>query len=219
MDLPESLPNAVGVDLGVSHFATLSTGEQIDNPRHLKSSLRRLKIRQRRLSKKQKGSNNRSRATVKVAAIHERVANQRRDFHHQVSRQLVDRFGYIALETLNVSGMVKNHHLAQAIQDVGWSQFVSFVKYKQCWNGGVTHHVDHWFASSKLCSACGAKNNKLKLSDREWVCLDCGTSHDRDENAGINILVESLNTVGATEIYACGDMTAVTRSAQEAQAL
>jgi putative transposase len=158
---PDSLPESVGIDLGISHFAILSNGEKIDNPRHLKRSERRLKIRQRRLSRKQKGSNNRSQARHCVAATHERVANQRRDFHHKVSRELAGRFGYIALESLNVSGMLQNHKLAKAISEMGWSQFVGFLKYKQDWKGGVVEQIDRWFPSSKTCSACGSINHTL----------------------------------------------------------
>lgn len=218
---PDSLPESVGIDLGISHFAILSNGEKIDKPRHLKRSERRLKIRQRRLSRKQKGSNNRSRARHCVAATHERVANQRRDFHHKVSRELAGRFGYIGLESLNVSGMLQNHKLAKAISDVGWSQFVGFLKYKQDWIGGVVDQIDRWFPSSKTCSACGSINPTLKLSDREWCCECCGALHDRDTNAGINILNHSLhtNTVGATEIYAREIRPVVRQSAREAQSL
>lgn len=218
-ELPETIDGEVGIDLGITHFATLSTGEKIDNPRNLKRSMRRLKIRQRRLSHKQKGSSNRGKARHSVAMTHERIANQRRDFHHQLSRHLVDQYGYIALEDLNVSGMVKNHKLAQAISDVGWSQFVTFLKYKQDWNNGVVHQVGRFFASSKLCSACGAKNQDLTLSVREWTCQECGAIHDRDTNAGINILQESLNTVGATEINARETRPVRRQSAREAQLL
>ncbi|MGB1250323.1 MAG: RNA-guided endonuclease InsQ/TnpB family protein [Candidatus Promineifilaceae bacterium] len=214
------LPDAVGIDLGITHFATLSTGEKINNPRMLKSNLRRLKLRQRRLSRKQKGSNKRSRARHVVAVTHEKIANQRRDFHHQLSRYLVDRFGYIALEDLNIKGLMANHKLAPAISDVGWAQFIQFVKYKQHWNSGVTHQVDRWFASSKLCSACGAKHQKMSLSIREWRCTQCGTLHDRDENASQNILAESLNKYPRSEgNVRSRDTRAVRRSAWEAQLL
>jgi putative transposase len=218
---PDTLPDAIGIDLGITHFAILSDSRKIDNPRHLKRSERRLKIRQRRLSRKKRGGSNRNKARQRHALTHEKVANQRRDFHHQTSRELVDQYGYIALESLNVSGMLKNHKLAKAISDVGWSQFVSFLKYKQEWNNGHVDQIDPWFPSSKTCSACGAINRSLKLSDREWCCDNCGATHDRDTNAGINILNHALdnNTAGAAEIYAREIRPVVRQSAREAQLL
>jgi putative transposase len=216
IDDPQLRSGEVGVDLGLKDFVTLSTGEKIKPPQYLRNSERRLKIRQRRLSRKQKGSNNRGKARLRVAIQHERVANQRKDFHHQLSHSLVERFGFIAFEDLNVNGMLKNHHLAKSIQDAGWSQFVGFCEYKANWTGGRIEKRDRFFPSSKLCSVCGEINHQLKLSDREWLCLGCGTVHDRDENAAINIL--NGHTAGVAEIYACGDMSLVGDSAQEAQA-
>lgn len=198
---PQPRKGRVGVDLGLKDFVTLSTGEKVQPPKYLRKSERRLKIRQRRLSRKQKGSNNRAKARLQVAIQHERVARQRKDFHHQLSHSLVERFGLIAFEDLNVNGMLKNHHLAKSIQDAGWSQFVCFCEYKANWTGGQVQKRDRFFASSKLCSVCGQINHQLKLSDREWLCTGCGTLHDRDENAATNVL--NGDTVGATEIYAC----------------
>jgi len=200
---PESNPNKVGIDLGLTTFATFSTGEKIDNPRNLKVSERRLKIRQRRLSRKVKGSNSRGKARFAVAAIHEKIANQRKDFHHKLSRTIVDTFGVIAFESLNVAGMMKNHNLAKAIADAGWNQFVNFVEYKAGWDGREVLRVDRFFPSSKLCSDCGAKHKSLTLNIRQWVCTECGVIHDRDENAAINILNET--TRGTRESYAAGD--------------
>lgn len=201
----ESVPvdGAVGIDLGLSHFLTLSNGEKIDNPRHLRKQERLLRIRQRRLSRKQKGSHNRDKARHRVAVQHERVANQRRDFHHQVSRKLVDTYGTIALESLHVKGMMTNHSLAKSIADAGWSQFVTFVQYKQIWAGGQVIQADRWFPSSKTCSECHAIYHDLTLSERTWTCENCGTEHDRDVNAAHNLLHHA--TVGATESYACGE--------------
>lgn len=200
---PEQNPNKVGIDLGLTTFATFSTGEKIDNPRNLKVSERRLKIRQRRLSRKVKGSNSRGKARFSVAAIHEKIANQRKDFHHKLSRTIVNNFGVIAFESLNVAGMMKNHNLAKAIADAGWNQFVNFVEYKAGWDGREVLRVDRFFPSSKLCSDCGAKHKSLTLNIRQWVCTECGVIHDRDENAAINILNET--TRGARESYAVGD--------------
>jgi putative transposase len=200
---PEQNPNKVGIDLGLTTFATFSTGEKIENPRNLKVSERRLKIRQRRLSRKVKGSNSRGKARFAVAAIHEKIANQRKDFHHKLSRTIVNTFGVIAFESLNVNGMMKNHNLAKAIADAGWNQFVNFVEYKAGWDGREVLRVDRFFPSSKLCSDCGAKHKSLTLNIRQWVCTECGVIHDRDENAAINILNET--TRGARESYAVGD--------------
>jgi putative transposase len=135
----------VGIDLGLSHFLTLSTGEKIDNPRHLRKQERLLRIRQRRLSRKQKGSRNRNKARHRVAVQHERVANQQRDFHHQVSRRLVNAYGAIALESLHVKGMLANHALAKSIADARWSQFFFSLQYKQQWAGGEVMQADKWF--------------------------------------------------------------------------
>jgi putative transposase len=116
------------------------------------------------------------------------VANQRRDFHHQVSRRLVNSYGTIALETLHVKGMLANHALAKSIADAGWSQFVTFLKYKQQWAGGEVVQADRWFPSSKTCSVCGTIHQGLTLSERNWTCARCGTRHNRDINAAQNLL-------------------------------
>ena len=174
-------------------------------------------MRQRRLSRKQRGSNNRHKARQKVALVHEKVANQRRDFHHQHSARLVKAYGHIAIEDLNVKGMVKNHNLAKSIQDAGWSQFVQFLTYKQRIAGGTLAKADRWFPSSKICSVCGEKKMSLTLSQRHWTCQRCGTCHDRDVNAARNILNQS--TVGAAESYALERRSASGQSAKEAQKL
>ncbi len=200
---PEQKQAKVGIDLGLTTFATFSTGEKVEKPKHFKARERRLKIRQRRLSRKVKGSNSRGKARFAVAASHEKIANQRKDFHHKLSRTIVDTFGMIAFESLNVSGMMKNHNLAKAIADAGWNQFVSYVEYKAGWDGREVLRVDRFFPSSKLCSDCGAKHKSLTLNIRQWVCTECGVIHDRDENAAINILNET--TRGTRESYAAGD--------------
>lgn len=206
---PEQKPTQVGIDLGLTTFATFSDGQKIDKPKHFYASARRLKIRQRRLSHKVKGSNSRNKARLVVASIHEKIANQRKDFHHKLSRTIVDHFGTIAFESLNINGLLKNHNLAKAIADAGWNQFVNFVEYKAAWNGCEVLKVDRFFPSSKLCSDCGAKNQSLTLNIRQWVCTECGVIHDRDENAAVNILNES--TRGARESYAVGDMSSAVR--------
>jgi len=207
---PEQKTAKVGIDLGLTTFATFSTGEKVEKPKHFYASQRRLKIRQRRLSRKVKGSNNRGKARQVVASIHEKIANQRKDFHHKLSRTIVDNFGVIAFESLNITGMLKNHNLAKAIADAGWNQFVSFVEYKAGWNGAEVLRVDRFFPSSKLCSDCGCKNQSLTLNIRQWVCTSCGVIHDRDENAAVNILNES--TRGARESHAVGDTSGLVKT-------
>ncbi len=193
----------VGVDMGLNHFATLSTGEKIDNPRHLRRSEKKLAKEQRKLNHKVKGSVSREKQRVKVARVHEKVSDQRRDFHHKLSRRLVDEFGVITFETLHIKGMVRNHSLAKSISDAGWGQFIQFTEYKGAWYGAHVEKIDQFYASTKTCSDCGVKNQALTLSDRTWVCQSCGSVHDRDVNAAINI--ESQSTVGTAETNACGD--------------
>lgn len=193
----------VGVDMGLTHFATLSTSKKIDNPRHLRRSEKKLAKAQRKLSRKIKGSANCEKQRVEVARLHERVSDQRRDFHHKLSRRLVDEFGIITFETLHIKGMVRNHKLAKSISDAGWGQFIGFAQYKGEWYGAHVEKIDRFYASTKTCSECGAKNQDLTLSDRTWVCESCGVIHDRDVNAAVNI--ESQSTVGTTETNACGD--------------
>ena len=218
IDDPVPAGGQIGIDLGLKDFATPSEGEPIATPKHLRKSERRLKIRQRRLSRQQKGSNNRNKARHRVAVTHEKIANQRSDFHHQLSRKLIDENQVIGLETLNVVGMLSNHNLAKSISDAGWSSFVNMLAYKGAWYGCEIKRISQWFPSSKLCSGCGTKNQLLKLSDRAWTCQNCGVVHDRDRNAAINILNES--TAGAAESNALGDTSsAVRHSAREAQLL
>ena len=225
MEIADSCPKdeAIGVDLGLTTFAALSDGRKEIKPKHLYKSERRLQIRQRRLSRKVKGSNGRSKARLPLAKLHERVANQRKDFQHKLSRKLVDGYGSISFESLNVAGMVKNCHLAKSISDAAWSQFVNFCEYKAKWANGQVLRVDRFFPSSKLCSGCGHKNKSLALNIRQWVCLNCSVIHDRDTNAAINILHQSASLtcapmVGATKSYAGGDMSVLVKtSAPEAQ--
>ncbi len=202
MEVEDPTPKStqIGIDLGLKTFVKLSDGDERQKPKHLYRRERRLKIRQRRLSRKVKGSNSRRQARLPVAVLHERIANQRKDFQHKLSRELVDKYGVIAFESLNVASMVKNHNLAKAISDASWSQFVGFCEYKQAWANGQVLRVDRFFPSSKLCSDCGHKNKNLTLNIRQWACLNCGSIHDRDTNAAINILNQA--TAGVAESYA-----------------
>lgn len=179
--------NAVGIDLGIKSFAVTSDGLQIDNPRHLKKSLAKIKFLQRQVSKKVKGSKSRKKAVLKLARAHEKVSNRRNDFLHKLSSKLIRENQTICIEDLNSSGIVKNHKLAQAVSDVSWFSFVKMLEYKAEWYGKNLLKIGRFEPSSKICSDCGAKNETLTLSHREWVCADCGTLHDRDFNAAKNI--------------------------------
>ncbi len=182
----------MGIDVGIKDFAILSTGEKVDNPKYLKNSLNRLKCLQRRVSRKVEGSRNRDKARLHLSKIHEKISNQRNDFQNKLSFRLVSENQAIALETLNVKGMVKNHHLAQSIEDAGWSSFVTKLEYKAKWYGKTILRIGTFEPSSKICSNCGYHNKELQLKDREWICPDCKTKHDRDINAAINIKKFSL---------------------------
>ncbi|AKB51109.1 Mobile element protein [Methanosarcina barkeri str. Wiesmoor] len=177
----------VGLDVGIKDFAILSTREKIENPNYLKNSLNRLKVLQKRVSRKQKGSKNRVKAKHRVAVLHDKITNQRNDFQNKLSFKLISENQAIALETLNVKGMVKNHHLAQAISDSAWSRFVTKLEYKAEWYGKTILRIGQFEPSSKVCHVCGYHNSDLTLKDREWTCPDCKTKHDRDINAAINI--------------------------------
>jgi len=216
VDVPQSIPTslpidesqAIGIDLGIKTFATLSDGEQIYNPKYLKKSLKRMKKLQRKASRKVKGSNNRKKANKKVALLHEKIANQRKDFLHKVTTQLVRDYDTICLETLKPSNMIKNHKLAQAISDVSWSAFNGYLDYKASWYGKNVLRIGQFEPSSKMCS-CGTINKDLKLSDRIWTCKSCNTTHDRDLLAANNIkrfaFVKNKTTDGTSGCQACGD--------------
>ncbi len=177
----------IGIDVGIKDFAVLSNGEKIDNPKYLKTSLQTLKVLQKQVSRKVKGSNRRRKAIIRLAKLHEKVTNQRNDFQNKLSFKLVSENQAISLETLNVKGMVKNHCLAQAISDAGWSSFVTKLEYKTEWFGKTILRIGRFEPSSKICNFCGYHNGDLTLKDREWTCPDCKTNHDRDVNAAINI--------------------------------
>jgi putative transposase len=169
----------VGVDLGLTHYATLSTGEKIENPRKLRWSQKKLAHLQRKFSKTKKGSNRRNKARLKVARCYERISNQRKDFLHKLSTRLIRENQAIAIEDLNVSGMMANHKLAKSIQDASWGTFVGMLKYKAEWYGKTILQIGRFQPSSKICS-CGVVHSALTLADRTWQCESCGVSHDRD---------------------------------------
>ncbi len=178
---------AVGVDLGVSALATLSTGQSIPGPKAHKALLCRLKRLSRSLSRKVKGSSNRHKAKLKLARLHAKISNIRQNSLHQLTTNLTRRFHTIGIEDLNVQGMVKNRHLARAVSDMGFFEFRRQLQYKAAQRGGCVVVADRWFPSSKTCSHCGHKLETLPLSVREWTCPACDTTHDRDVNAAINL--------------------------------
>lgn len=173
----------VGIDLGIKYFATTSDGKKFENKDFFKLMMQKLKKEQRSLARKQKNSNHYKKQKIVVALLHEKIKNQRNDYLHKVSKVLIDSYDTICLEDLFVSNMVKNHNLARAISDMGWSNFRKMLEYKAEWYGNNISIIGQFEPSSKTCSCCGKINNKLTLSIREWVCPSCNAIHDRDENA------------------------------------
>ena len=189
---------AVGIDLGIKNFVICSDETVYPNMKFYEKSLRKLKILQRKLSKKQKGSSNRDKQRIKVSKLHKKVKNQRNDYQHKVSREIVNKYNIICLETLKVKNMVKNRRLSKAISDVSWNSFVSKLEYKVAENQGYLVKIDTFYPSSKTCSNCGCVKDKLSLSERTYHCNECGFSIDRDLNASINILNVGLKQIEAT---------------------
>lgn len=177
---------AVGVDLGVTALATLSDGSKISAPKPIRRLLQKLRRLSRSLSRKQRGSRNRAKAKTKLARLHRRIAAIRADVLHKLTTNLT-RYSTIVIEDLNVAGMLANRHLSRAVADVGLFEFRRQLEYKTAMAGSALVVADRWFASSKLCSHCDAKNGSLTLSERVWTCVSCGTSHDRDVNAACNL--------------------------------
>ena len=191
----------VGVDLGVNRLATLSDGTFVTGAKPHRILLNRLRRLSRSLSRKQKGSKNRAKTKLKLAKLHAKVANIRNDELHKLTTRLASQYGVIVIEDLNVKGMMANHRLARAVGDMGFHEFRRQLVYKTAMRGGDLIVADRWFASSKICSKCGTKQESMPLSIREWTCLECGTHHDRDLNAAKNLMKLAVSST----VTACGE--------------
>jgi putative transposase len=184
--------NVIGIDLGIKDFVITSEGEAFENIKIKRNNQKKLNKLHKQLSKKQKGSKNRNKARIKLAKYYEKLNNQKENYLHQVTNSLLNENQVIVIEDLNVNGMIKNHKLAKSIQELSLYKFKSILKYKAEWYNRDIIEIDRYFPSSKLCNVCNYKNNDLSLSDRTWKCPECGTEHDRDLNAALNIKNKGL---------------------------
>ena len=198
---PTPRPNGgkkIGIDVGIKEFYSDSNGDMVPNPKHLEKSMRKLVREQRRLSRKEKESNNRKKQRVKVALVHEKITNQRNDFLQKESTMLIRENQTICIEDLKVKNMMRNHRLAKSIASVSWSKFFDMLEYKAMWYGNDIIRIPTTYPSSQTCSCCGYKNPLVKnLAVRNWECPECHTKHNRDTNAGINILNKGLQMQSA----------------------
>ena len=188
--------NSVGIDLGVKDFVITSEGEVFDNLHFKKDKANRLKRLQKQLSRKVKGSNNRNKARIKLAKAYKKINDKKQYYLHQVSNSLINENQVICMEDLNVKGLMKNHKLAESIAEMNFGEFRRMLEYKAKWYNRTLVFVDRFYPSSKTCSCCGHKYKDLTLNVREWTCPTCGTTHDRDINAAINILHEGMKMIG-----------------------
>lgn len=188
--------NIIGIDLGIKDFLIDSEGNKINNPKTLQKYEQKLIKLQRKLSRQKLGSNNWRKTKLKLAKLHERIANIRLDFLHKLSTEIINENQVIISENLQVKNMIKNHKLAKSISDCSWSEFCRQLEYKAQWYGRIYHKIDTFFPSSKTCSECNYIKEDLKLSDREWICPECGVIHDRDINAARNIKIQGMKELG-----------------------
>ena len=217
--MPEGAVPVMGVDAGIASLAALSTGVKVANPKAFAKGERKLAREQRRLSRKQKGSKRREKQKRKVALVHERIANQRKDAIHKATTSIVRESQAVAVEDLGVRGMERNRHLAKAVADASMSEMIRQLGYKCAWHGRTFVKVSRWYPSSKTCSACGYVLGELPLSVREWTCPVCGASHDRDLNAAVNIAREGerlLRKDGTAGLAGTGDAEASRTLAEQA---
>ena len=187
--------NIIGIDLGIKDFIVTSDGEVFDNLHFNKNKSNKIKRLQKQLSRKQNGSNNRNKARIKLAKIYKRITDKKQYYLHQISNYLIDENQVICMEDLNVKGMLRNHKLAGNIQELNFGEFRRMLEYKANWYGRKLIFVDRFYPSSKTCNHCGYVNKKLKLSDRQWVCPDCGEIIERDYNAALNIRDEGIRLI------------------------
>ena len=194
-----SMDKVLGIDVGLNSYIATSNGEKIDGLKPLRESEKRMVVVQKRFSRKQKGSKNSGKVRIRLARIHEKIANQRLDFQHKLSHQLINDNDAIVLESLNITGMLKNHCLAKSISDAAWSEFMRQLKYKAAWAGKTVVEIGQWEPSSKTCHSCGYKLDELSLDVREWTCPRCNTKHDRDINAAKNIKAFGMQTLSLSQ--------------------
>ncbi len=215
---PKEVQNAVGLDMGLSHLIIRSDGIVYKNQKFLQNKEKRLARLQKQLSKKQKGSNNRAKTKLKVAIAHQKITRSRDDYLHKISNEITNLYDFIAVENLNIKGLIRNKHLSKSIANASWGKFINMLTYKAENKGKTLMQIDKFFPSSQICSCCGANTGKKPLHIRSFVCPHCNTKHDRDLNASINIRNYSLgmiddrskikidkSRVGITQSYACGD--------------
>ncbi|MGB3534438.1 MAG: RNA-guided endonuclease TnpB family protein [Microcoleaceae cyanobacterium] len=210
LDLPEKSiqGKAIGIDLGLTHFAITSDGSKFDNPLEINKHERNLKTKQKRLSRRKKGSSNRNKTRKQVATLHNKITRCREDFHHKLSRKLVNENQVIFVENLAIKNRVQNHSPAQTISQVGWGQFCTLLKYKAESEGKVYQEINRFFPSSKTCNVCLNQVSSLQLDLRVWQCSNCQTKHDRDINAAVNIREEGLRIIssGTGDLAYCPDV-------------
>ena len=215
-----SQSKCIGLDYDSKNLFTSDKNQIAGYPRFYRKYEKKLAKEQKRLSRKIKGSNNRNKQRIKVAKVHEKIVNSRKDFHQKLSTYLVENYDVIGIETLNMQAMSQCLNLAKSTLDNSWGSFTNMLEYKCEWKGKHLVFADKYYASSKMCNACGYKNVELTLSDREWYCPICGTHHLRDQNAGINLMNFAkekleISTVGITGIYASGECLAQATSLRE----